>query len=314
MGETYSYSGMMIRYVEQSQEGRHLSRITGIIVAMDTPFDDAGAVSPDRIRVLLDFLQARGVSGFFLCGGTGLAGVLSPSERKLVARTAANHLKGSLPLLVHVGSPITAEAIGLAEDAVVHGVQGVVLSSPNWFYQHEPEAVYEDFSLICSAVPETPVYLYRRGTDQWTAEMVARLRAECPNVVGIKDSANDINLHLSFLGMKEMSIYQGYEPMTTASVTAGACGVVSGLATIFPEAMVKLYDLLMAGEARRAASQQQLVNRLVAITYRPAAYRRFKAVLRARGCPAGEVRRPFRPMTAGEENDLIQSLRALGVL
>lgn len=290
-----------------------MNPISGVIAAMDTPFDDQGAVSPDRIKALVDFLFARGVKGFFLCGSTGLFSVLSVEERKMVARTVLDHLGGALPTLVNVGTPNTADSIILAEHAAQHGAQGVVLMEPVGV-RHEQEAVYEHFGLICEAVPETSVYLYRRGMDSWSPDMLRRLGREFPNVVGVKDSAESISLHMQFLAIERCIVYQGFEPLASASILAGSNGLVSGLATVFPEEVVKLYDLIKSGSPEETAYQQQLVNRLVQVLYYPSPYRRFKAVLEERGCPVGTVRRPYRPITESEKKHLIKSLRAEGVL
>lgn len=290
-----------------------LESLSGVVVAFDTPFDDRGDVSPDRIRRNVDFLVQGGVTGFFACGGTGLGAVLTIEERERVTETLLDVTGSDVPVLVHAGAPVTRDSIRLTEHASEKGATAVVLSSPDGYYRHEPEAVKEHFELICESLQGMPFYLYRRPTDTWTAQLVNELKESYPNLAGIKDSATDINLHLQFLDTG-LDLFQGYEPLATASILAGDKGLISGLATIFPEPVAKLYQLLTSGDLEAARSQQAFVNKLVMTTYRPAPYRRFKAVLRARGYPSGEVRRPFRPISKREESDLLERLVRLGAL
>lgn len=287
--------------------------IKGVIAAMDTPFDDDGSISIDRTKALCDFLVDRGIRGLFLCGGTGLVGVLSVQERMKLASVVLEHVKGKIPVLVHVGSPITDDTVLLAKHAADIGAVGIALSSPNWYYRHEDLAIEEHFSIVCSCI-ELPIFIYRRSVDTWPVETIASLRSRFPHVIGIKDSTTDINQHLDFLSLSNFLVYQGYEPLTTFSIISGACGLVSGLATVFPEEVVKLYDSLSVGDIDAAREQQSLVNNLVNLTYKPSAYPRFKSILAARGCPVGQIRRPFRPLSTEEEKNLLRALNNLGVL
>ncbi len=288
-------------------------QLSGVVVAFDTPFDEEGAVSPDRVRRNAHFVVESGVSGFFACGGTGLGAVLTLEERETVIEALLDEMAGDVPVLVHAGSPITRDCIRIAQHAGENGATAVVLSSPDGYYRHEPEAVHEHFGLICEGLGDLPFFLYRRPTDAWGTQLVQALKSAHPNLVGIKDSATDINLHLQFLET-QLDVFQGYEPLATASILAGDKGLISGLATIFPEHVVRLYQSLVSGDLDAARAQQAFVNKLVMTTYKPAPYRRFKAVLRARGYPSGEVRRPFRPITAKEESELLERLARLGAL
>jgi 4-hydroxy-tetrahydrodipicolinate synthase len=296
------------------KELNDLAAPSGVIVAMDTPFSDTGEYSSERTRRLVDFLLARKVSGLFIAGGTGLGGVLSIDERLSLTETVMQHVPSGFPVLVHVGSTTTADSIALVQHAAEHRAPAAVLSSPEWFHRHEIEAVTEHFQLVCEAAPSMSMYFYRRSWDSWSPATISTLQNQLPNIVGVKDSANDITLHLEFLALPRLAIFQGYEPLATASILAGARGLVSGLATIFPEAVVSLYNKLLSGDLAAAKAQQALVNQLVTITYKPSPYRRFKAVLHARGCPVGEVRRPFRPIDASEKEALMQQLQILDVL
>ncbi len=292
---------------------KFMNPVQGVIVAMDTPFADDGSVSTERVQLLCDFLLNRGVQGLFICGGTGQAGVLSINERMQVTACVLRHIRQCIPVLVHVGAPVTADSLALAIHAAENGAAGIVASAPNWYYNHEYEAVLDYFRLIYNSTG-LPFYLYRRSGDSWSADTVRILRKDCPQLVGVKDSSNNIKLHLEFLRIDDFVVYQGYEPLATASLLAGGKGLVSGLATVFPEAVVKLYETIRNGDAKAIQAQQRMINRLVQITYLPSPYRRFKAVLAARGCPVGEVRRPFRPIDQAEKTSLLEELQALDVL
>ena len=62
--------------------------IHGILPALLTPMDDdGGTVNHAALRRLVEFQIQSGVSGFFVCGGTGEGLLLSLEERRDVLAT-----------------------------------------------------------------------------------------------------------------------------------------------------------------------------------------------------------------------------------
>ena len=94
--------------------------IRGIVPALITPMNqDGSAVDIAAVRALVDFLLARGVSGFFVCGGTGEGLLLTPTEQLKAAQDekAVVAYSDVLNRLFGLGAADTARRCAVREDA-----------------------------------------------------------------------------------------------------------------------------------------------------------------------------------------------------
>ena len=89
-------------------------KLTGVMPALLTPFDDEGEVNLRVIRDLVEFHLAAGLTGFYILGSTGEGLLLSEAERRLVTETVVDQVKGRVPVVVHVGTLSTRAACDLA--------------------------------------------------------------------------------------------------------------------------------------------------------------------------------------------------------
>ena len=71
-----------------------IENLSGLIAATFTPMDDRGALNLDMIPMIVDQLISEGVSGLYVCGGTGEGGSLTSDERK---QTAEAYLRAATP-------------------------------------------------------------------------------------------------------------------------------------------------------------------------------------------------------------------------
>ena len=58
-------------------------KLSGIIPALLTPFDEDDQVNVQVLRDLVEYLLSKGVSGFYVCGGTGEGLFMDEEERRL---------------------------------------------------------------------------------------------------------------------------------------------------------------------------------------------------------------------------------------
>ena len=92
--------------------------IHGIIPALLTPLNEAGtAVNHATLRRLVEFHIQRGVTGFFVCGGSGEGLLLTAEERQAVLETVVAAVAGRVSVIAHVGALDTAAAQLLAAHA-----------------------------------------------------------------------------------------------------------------------------------------------------------------------------------------------------
>jgi dihydrodipicolinate synthase/N-acetylneuraminate lyase len=273
--------------------------LRGALAAAVTPLRDGGtALDEDAFRPYVQFLAAAGLDGILVLGTTGEGILLSAAERR---RAAELFLEGSLPVVVHCGAQTTAETVALAGHAAEAGAAGVAVIGPPYFAL-DARALLAHFAAAARACAPLPFYVYEfaaRSGYQVPVEVVERLREEAPNLAGLKVSDRPFEAVEPYL-LAGLDVFIGAEELVPVGLERGAAGAVSGLAAVYPEAVVGLVRD-GAGEAA------DLRRRLSRYPFQPAA----KFVLGRRGLPVREdVRPPLRTLADEERRELDEWLES----
>jgi 2-dehydro-3-deoxy-D-pentonate aldolase len=132
------------------------------------------------------------VDGISALGSTGEFSHLTNEERRRLAEELAKIVAGRVPLLIGVGASGTKEAVELARHAEGVGADGLLSVSP-YFWKVGEEALFTHFATVAESV-DIPVLVYNlpmlTGIDL-SSGLLARIAAECPNVVGLKDTVTE---------------------------------------------------------------------------------------------------------------------------
>src|SRR5215475_14553304 len=100
--------------------------IRGILPALLTPLDDEGVVVDHvALHQLVEFHIQNGVSGFFVCGGSGEGLLLTADERRAVLETVVGAAGRRAAVIAHIGALDTRTAQRLAAHAAGLGVAAV---------------------------------------------------------------------------------------------------------------------------------------------------------------------------------------------
>jgi Dihydrodipicolinate synthase/N-acetylneuraminate lyase len=75
-----------------------------IFSALVTPMRDDESIDVEVLRELVERQIARGVEGFYCCGSSGEALLLSLDERSDVVRAVVDQVNGRVPVIAHVGT------------------------------------------------------------------------------------------------------------------------------------------------------------------------------------------------------------------
>src|SRR3954462_6750792 len=109
--------------------------------------NDAGTeVDYRSLRALVDMQIERGVSGFFVCGGTGEGLLLSPDERRAVLETVVEGVAGRGKIIAHIGTLDTPTACTLATHAARLQVDAISAVPPVYF-RVDGNALYEHYRM-----------------------------------------------------------------------------------------------------------------------------------------------------------------------
>ena len=287
-----------------------MTRLGGAIAASVTPMKDGGrGLDTMAFAPLTAFLADAGVDGVLACGTTGEGVLLSIAERRTATELFLDNRPDGFQVAVHAGTQTTADTVALAAHAVDVGADAVAVIAPPYFPLDDEELLRHLRSAATAADP-LAFYVYEfagRSGYAIPPSVVERLRAEAPNVVGMKVSDSPFEAVKPYLGLA-LDVFIGSEPLALEGMAAGAVGCVSGLAAAFPEIMAALVHE-RSDEAHRQVGM--LRERLVGIPFHAA----LKEVLVARDVVLrADVRPPLRGLTDDERARVLTLAAELGVV
>ncbi len=211
----------------------------GSIVATVTPMKD-GAADEASLRKLLRIHRDSGTSGVVPAGCTGEAATLTFDERMRILDICLEEVGEAMPVIPGTGSNSTAETVRLTKAADDAGAAGALVITP-YYNKPTPEGQYLHYRTLAEAV-DIPIMLYnvpsRTGVNM-LPETVARL-FEIPNIVAIKEAAGSVDQVTAILGLCDITVLSGDDPLTLPMMAVGARGVVSVLANVLPGEIARM--------------------------------------------------------------------------
>jgi len=149
-----------------------------------------------------------------------------------------------------------------------------------------------------------------------TPATLARLAADIPHFIGVKDSSGDLAETAAILRAcpDDFRVFVGRDTLFYGALCYGVAGTVALSANVIPDLMVGVYDAFQAGDHARARALQQRVSilrdGLPGIATYPAPV---KAALELMDLPAGPPRRPVLPPDEAARARLRALLAQVGV-
>ena len=293
-------------------------RFAGIYTPIVTPFTAAGDVDGRAVLANVERYLASPLTGLVVLGSNGEAAQLEDDEAdRLIAIVRAGVPQGR-PLLVGTGRESTRATIGACKRAAAIGADAVMVRTPSFYKpQMTSENFVRHFIEVADASP-APVLLY--NVTMYTGvnllpDAVEKL-SEHPNIVGLKDSGNDMLQVGDYLSRSKpgFTVLAGAAPTLFTSAVLGVHGAVLALAGIVPELCVELFDHVRAGrvdDARALQRRLMPIARLIGPVYGVPG---LKAALDLVGLNGGIPRPPLRPVAPAATEILREQLGALGVL
>ncbi len=298
------------------------TEITGVVPPIITPFTPDGRIFERGVDNLIEFQIENGVHALFAIGSYGSFPLLETDEREQLAEMILDRVNGRIPVMVHVGSPLTATAVRLANHADAAGAHSVAAVVPFYYAAsaYKDDEILGYFESICTAV-DVPVYIYNnpKTTGYHASPDLVRKLAGV-GVRGMKDSSGDFMYMVQVIRqMKEVSpdfnLMAGTAGFFQPMFSQGSFACVGGSANAFPEVLVELYEALRTGDEKRASELQSLVIGIRSVQairgFRPAST---YAALRMRGVDVGTVRPPWREPDDAAIQTMELEFKKLGLL
>ncbi len=289
----------------------------GLYTAIVTPFKN-GVVDYDAYKALIEAQIAGGVDGIVPMGTTGESPTVSTEEHLEIIRKCVEFVAGRCQVIAGTGANCTAEAIELTKAAAAMGVDGTLQVCP-YYNKPNQEGVYQHFKAIAEAT-DLPIMLYSipgRSGIEIAVETVARLAADCPTIVAIKEaggSVERVNQLVQALPA-DFAVLSGDDGLTVPFISCGAVGLVSVTSNIAPAEMKELVDVALSGDGKKALELQKkyypLMKGLMSLDVNPVPA---KAALALRGEIGWEIRLPLVPLAEEKHGKLADLLKSFNLL
>jgi 4-hydroxy-tetrahydrodipicolinate synthase len=222
----------------------------GVVVPMVTPFTPTGAVDESAVGRIVELLVSNRVAGIFPLGTTGESASIAPEEkRKMVAATIQAN-RGRAMVYVGIAGNCFRESVDAADTYKEMGADCVVAHMPSYYPINDAE-IENYFLKLADRVP-LPLVLYNIPVTTHhhiSLDVVDRLRKH-PNIVALKDSANDGHRLTDLLtrtgGRGGWPVLVGTSVQFTLGLKLGAVGLVPSGAHLVPDLYQSMYEQAMA--------------------------------------------------------------------
>ena len=275
----------------------------GIFPAFYACYDENGAISPERVRELTEYLIGKGVTGLYVGGSSGECIYHSVAERKLVLENVMEAARGRIVVIAHVACNNTADSMELAAHAESLGVDAIAAIPPIYFHL-PPHGIAQYWNDISSAAPNTDFIIYNIPQLAGVALSSTLLREmkKNPRVIGVKNSSMPVQ-DIEMWRDEGVIVFNGPDEQLLSGLVAGAIGGIGGTYAAMPELYLRIFELVSQG---RIAEAREIQDECCHVIYELCSchgnmYAVIKAVLRELGAPdIGGVRRPLSDIVPGD--------------
>lgn len=288
----------------------------GAHTALVTPFAN-DAFDETAFRFLIEQQVAGGISGIVPVGTTGESPTLTHDEHNRVIQVAVEAAAGRCLVIAGTGSNSTREAVELSVSAERLGADAVLLVAP-YYNKPSQEGLYLHFKEIAAAL-RIPVILYsipgRCGVEIGVGT-VARLAADCPNILAIKEAGGSVERvnQLRAELPETFEILSGDDSLTLPFLASGAVGVISVASNIIPQEVSHLVGTWLAGKTGEAARMHRKYYPLFKNLFIEPNPVPIKYALALAGSMQPDVRLPLCGMTKANQLIVRSTLEACGLM
>lgn len=292
-------------------------RISGSFVALITPFNRDGSIDYDGFRSLLQFQNEHGTSAVLIMGSTGEVSMLSPEERHEVVRRTLGFRSGRMKFYYGCTGPSTAATIGYLKQAEAEGADGAIIAAPPYICAGEAEL--EAYFREAADAVDLALGIYNnppRVKSDLGHQALLRL-FEHPNYVVHKESTSRVGQVAQLLAARpDAAIMCCDSPglgLVVPTMALGGHGTANMTGNIAPREMAQLSKPWTdAGDALAFRESYLRLLPLLHFTYSAINPVAVKSLMAAVGLPAGDLRRPLRPLTDEALAPGLAILRDLG--
>jgi 4-hydroxy-tetrahydrodipicolinate synthase len=285
-----------------------MSRFSGVITAMATPFDERGEVDSAAAGRLAAHLLANGSDGLVVAGTTGEAATLSDEEQIDLLRAVRAEVGEAALLVCGSGTNDTRHSVALTAAADAAGADAMLVVTP--YYNKPNRAGIRAHVEAVAAATAKPIIVYNipsRTVVNVPPEDLAEL-ATIDNVVAVKQ-ANDAELG----PVEGLEVLAGNDGVFLRCLEIGGVGGITVASHLVGSQMAAIHERFRAGDLEGAAAideELQPLYEALAVTTNPMP---LKAALAMAGICSERMRLPLVPLDDGQRAVVRSALERVGL-
>jgi 4-hydroxy-tetrahydrodipicolinate synthase len=234
----------------------------GVFPAVTTKMNLDGSLDLTAMRSSIDRLIRGGVSSIIVLPMLGENTSLDLDERRSIIETAVAEAAGRIPVLSGLAETTLRTAKANAANYARWGAQGLMVF-PSLGYTTDPRETAEWYRGIAS-VSDLPIMIYNNPIAYRVdvTEDVLRELVDVPQIQCIKEETGDIRRVTDTYNAfgDRFHVFCGVDDLIVESSSLGVTGWVSGLANVWPEICVRLFELCRANRYDEARELYRILT------------------------------------------------------
>ncbi len=267
--------------------------LKGIYTALLTPFTADGKIKEKELIDLIRHNLSLGADGFYVCGSTAEALMLSAEDRMEIMRIVKESA-GNAKLIAHVGSLNERDAIKLAKYAKELSYD--LISSVAPFYYKFSFSEIRNYYIRLAEESGMKMLVYHipafSGVGMGMDEISSFLDDD--RFAGIKYTSNDFfTMERCKALYPDKLILNGYDEMLLSGLAMGADGGIGSTYNFMADKFVLIRKLFSEGKLEQARAVQNEANRIITVLCKIGVMQAEKEVMNQLGFDFGDCLPPF---------------------
>ena len=235
-----------------------MTPLTGMFVALATPFTPDSAVDLPAFRRVVRHVVAGGADGLVVLGSTGEAATLLEPERDALIAACLEEAGGTT-VIAGTGHNATPQAAAWTRRAQELGAHAALVVTP-YYNKPTPSGLVAHFRAVAAAAPGLPIVVYnvpgRTGLNL-APDTLNRLWA-IPQLVAVKESSGNLAQIAEICRTLPAgrTLLSGDDNLALAAMAVGGSGLISVIGNVLPLETKQLVDLALAGRRQEAVALQ----------------------------------------------------------
>jgi 4-hydroxy-tetrahydrodipicolinate synthase len=218
-----------------------MSKIRGIYAAGMSIFNEDLSLNVEKTILHAENIIDQGCHGVAIFGSTGQAQLI-PIAEKIELLNKLSQSKYNDKYIIGTGLNSLGEVINYMKIGLSLNFKSFLIMPPA-YYKYGDNEVFNFYSKIVEAVPESEIILYnfeKLCGYKFSLDVIQDLVKKFPKqIVGVKDSSYNLYENLK---IENFSIFPGSETKLLTGLELGCSGIITATCNVTAELSRKVYD------------------------------------------------------------------------